>query len=48
MVMRKPADAFLNELGVAYEDEGDFVVVKHAVRLNTFSYLYRPKKLTKI
>jgi len=30
MVMRKPADAFLNDLGVPYEDEGDFVVVKHA------------------
>jgi thiazole biosynthesis enzyme len=33
MVMRKPADAFLNDLGVPYDDEGDFVVVKHAVRL---------------
>lgn len=32
MVMRKPADAFLTDLGVAFEDEGDFVVVKHAVR----------------
>jgi thiamine thiazole synthase len=31
MVMRKPADAFLTDLGVAYDDEGDFVVVKHAV-----------------
>ncbi|TGO09562.1 hypothetical protein BTUL_0161g00150 [Botrytis tulipae] len=30
MVMRKPADAFLTDLGVPYEDEGDFVVVKHA------------------
>ncbi|KAH6665954.1 thiazole biosynthetic enzyme [Halenospora varia] len=30
MVMRKPADAFLTDLGVAFEDEGDFVVVKHA------------------
>jgi len=30
MVMRKPADAFLKDLGVPYEDEGDFVVVKHA------------------
>lgn len=28
MVMRKPADAFLRELGVPYDDEGDFVVVK--------------------
>ncbi|ODQ80264.1 hypothetical protein BABINDRAFT_161230 [Babjeviella inositovora NRRL Y-12698] len=30
MVLRKPADAFLNEIGVAYDDEGDYVVVKHA------------------
>jgi thiamine thiazole synthase len=30
MVMRKPADAFLRELGVPYEDEGAYVVVKHA------------------
>ncbi|KAI9754120.1 MAG: Thiamine thiazole synthase [Chaenotheca gracillima] len=30
MVMRKPADTFLNELGVPFEDEGTFVVVKHA------------------
>merc|ERR1712070_1205615 len=31
--MRKPADAFLRELGIPYEDEGpdaNFVVVKHA------------------
>jgi len=27
MVMRKPADAFLTDLGVPFEDEGDFVVV---------------------
>jgi thiamine thiazole synthase len=30
MVMRKPADAFLRELDVPYEDEGNYVVVKHA------------------
>ena len=30
MVMRKPADAFLSDLGVPYEDEGNYVVVKHA------------------
>jgi thiamine thiazole synthase len=31
MVMRKPADVFLREVGVPYEDEGDsYVVVKHA------------------
>jgi len=30
MVMRKPADVFLRDVGVPYEDEGNFVVVKHA------------------
>ncbi|VUC22323.1 unnamed protein product [Clonostachys rosea] len=30
MVMRKPADAFLREVGVPYEDEGAYVVVRHA------------------
>jgi thiamine thiazole synthase len=30
MVMRKPAELFLQEIGVPYDDEGDFVVVKHA------------------
>lgn len=30
MVMRKPADAFLAQVGVPFEDEGDYVVVKHA------------------
>ena len=30
MVMRRPADAFLREIGVPYEEEGAFVVVKHA------------------
>ena len=30
MVVRKPAHEFISELGVAYEDEGDYVVVKHA------------------
>jgi thiamine thiazole synthase len=30
MIMRKPADAFLREIGVPYEDDGNFVVVKHA------------------
>jgi Thi4 family len=29
-VIRKPADGFLRELGVAYEEEENFVVVKHA------------------
>lgn len=30
MVLRKPAHLFLEELGLEYEDEGDYVVVKHA------------------
>ncbi|GAA6010913.1 hypothetical protein JCM11491_004597 [Sporobolomyces phaffii] len=30
MVIRKPADKFLTELGVPFEDEGEYVVVKHA------------------
>jgi len=30
MVMRKPADKFLTELGVPFDDEGNYVVVKHA------------------
>jgi cysteine-dependent adenosine diphosphate thiazole synthase len=30
MVMRKPANRFLIELGVPFEDEGNYVVVKHA------------------
>lgn len=30
MVVRKPADRFLTEIGVPFEDEGPFVVVKHA------------------
>lgn len=30
MVVRKPAHTFLQELNIAYEDEGDYVVVKHA------------------
>ncbi|KAI0455140.1 STI35 protein [Xylaria acuta] len=30
MVMRKPADKFLTELGIPFEDEGAYVVVKHA------------------
>lgn len=30
MVIRKPAHNLLNELEIAYEDEGDYVVVKHA------------------
>jgi len=30
MVVRKPANKFLDELNIPYEDEGSFVVVKHA------------------
>lgn len=30
MVLRKPADVFIKELGLEYEDEGNYIVVKHA------------------
>lgn len=30
MIMRKPAEKFLDEIEVPYEDEGNYVVVKHA------------------
>ncbi|KAF7768057.1 hypothetical protein Agabi119p4_7300 [Agaricus bisporus var. burnettii] len=30
MVIRKPADRFVRELGIEYEDEGHFIVIKHA------------------
>lgn len=30
MVLRKPAQLFLDELEIKYDDEGDYVVVKHA------------------
>ena len=30
MVVRKPADKFLNELGIPYDEKEDYVVVKHA------------------
>jgi thiamine thiazole synthase len=30
MVMRRPAEKFLDEIDVPYEEEGDYVVVKHA------------------
>jgi thiamine thiazole synthase len=30
MVVRKPGHLFLDDLGLQYEDEGDYVVVKHA------------------
>jgi thiamine thiazole synthase len=30
MVLRKPAQLFLDELEIQYDDEGDYVVVKHA------------------
>jgi thiamine thiazole synthase len=33
MVIRKPADALLTELGVPFEDEGNYVVVRHAALL---------------
>ena len=30
MVLRKPAQKFLEDVGIEYEDEGNYVVVKHA------------------
>lgn len=30
MVLRKPADQFIKELGIEYEEEANFIVVKHA------------------
>ncbi|KAJ2964334.1 hypothetical protein NQZ79_g859 [Umbelopsis isabellina] len=30
MIVRKPTDQFLTEIGVPFEDEGNYVVVKHA------------------
>lgn len=30
MVLRKPADKFVQDLGIEYEDEGDYIVIKHA------------------
>jgi len=35
MVIRKPADKLVQELGVSYEDEGDYVVVKHAALMTS-------------
>ncbi|ODQ54301.1 thiazole biosynthetic enzyme, mitochondrial [Saitoella complicata NRRL Y-17804] len=35
MICRKPADEFLDAVGVPYEDEGDYVVVKHAALLTS-------------
>ncbi|WIA36294.1 hypothetical protein OEZ86_007619 [Tetradesmus obliquus] len=35
MVVRKPADKLMAELGVEYEDEGDYVVVKHAALMTS-------------
>ena len=35
MVVRKPAHALLTELGVPFEDEGNYVVVRHAALLTS-------------
>ena len=35
MIVRKPAQALLDRLNVPYEDEGDYVVVKHAAQLTS-------------
>ena len=41
MVIRKPGDAFLTDLGVPFDDESDLVVVKHAVRFLRHTSLLR-------
>ncbi|KAG1676836.1 hypothetical protein FOA52_010345 [Chlamydomonas sp. UWO 241] len=35
MIVRKPADALIKELGIEYEDEGDYVVIKHAALMTS-------------
>eukprot|EP00775_Hariotina_reticulata_P006672 gene6672-6896_t len=35
MVIRKPADKLIEELKVPYEDEGDYIVVKHAALMTS-------------
>ncbi|PWN45946.1 putative thiamine biosynthetic enzyme [Ceraceosorus guamensis] len=35
MVIRKPADGLLREIGVPYEDEGAYVVVRHAAQFTS-------------
>lgn len=47
MVMRKPADAFLTEIGVPFEDEANYVVVKHAA-LFTSTILFKVLRLPNI
>ena len=33
--IRKPAHELLDELSIPYEDEGDYVVVKHAAQMTS-------------
>lgn len=35
MVIRKPGHKFVEEMGVEYEDEGHYVVVRHAALLTS-------------
>ena len=35
MVIRKPGDKFLDDIGVPYDDKGDYVVVEHAATLTS-------------
>jgi len=35
MIIRKPAHELLDELSIPYEDEGDYVVVKHAAQMTS-------------
>ena len=47
MVVRKPAHEFLDELEIAYEDEGNYVVVKHAA-LATSTLLAKVLQVSRI
>jgi hypothetical protein len=48
MVIRKPGQAILDELEVPYEDDGDYVVVKHAALMtSTLLSKVRVKNLVK-
>ncbi len=39
MVVRKPAHLFLKELGLEYEEEENYVILKHAAQYVLFSTL---------
>lgn len=45
MIMRKPADAFLTEIGVPFEEEDEYVVVKHAVSCSLDFYWWSYQRM---